>query len=323
MFRSFILSLDRAMKAKFRTKVHARCQQKGKISLNWLSIFLVLLIIVNIFLIFNILLKSKNGRNQLISQSESLLTKQIEESNFYDSYCPDIEMIDINGQRIKLNNLAGDVILLRFTRFHPQDIPYLLFLDHLGRKYKNKGFHYFTINSIGRSYSEITDESFSFSGPIIDDDGYIAGRFQVRLNETILVGRNFRIKIKSNRIPNRMIYSQVARHLFGESIQPDSISNDELTSIFKKVRIKNDVDEKMMGLDKLINDNSCYIGLIVSPCFDCRENRKIQMLKQISDQEKVDRKQIILLFGQGNSHDMIKTYCERNELFKYMTIGII
>jgi hypothetical protein len=62
---------------------------------------------------------------------------------------------------------------------------------------------------------------------------------------------------------------------------------------------------------------------IVSPCFDCKEHRKIQLMKEIAIEKNLNKEQLILLFGRGNGFDLIKRLSDRNELSRYLTVGII
>lgn len=292
-------------------------------STNWINLFLVVLVTANIILITKAIINSKSNPTRRIFTSSSTQPNQIIQSDFFDSPCPDIEMVSTQGQDIKLPNFVGDVIVLRFTRSHPQDFPYLLYLEHLYNKFKDKGLQLFFIKLLERSETIPMNKPFDFIAPMIEDDGYIASLFQARLNDTIIVGKDFRIKFKHNQIVNRIIYNQIVRYLFEDSLPPHALSDTELASLLKKIDYRNIKNGELENLEISINNKPSLITLFVSQCLGCPEHRRITIMKQIASEIKPDKAQIILLFGKGNNFETTKKFAEQNDLLDYITIGVI
>lgn len=88
--------------------------------------FLIALVIFNVILIIITLINIRSGKRGEVIPSISTETSNVQQANFFDLTCPEIEMYDIQGQSIRLADFAGRVIAIRFTRFHPQDLPYLI-----------------------------------------------------------------------------------------------------------------------------------------------------------------------------------------------------
>ena len=307
--------------------MRGRIKNDGKFNIIYLISLLIVITLINTILVLVTVLKTKNSKTNkkelIVNSQEFLQINQAKQPDSYNSLCPDIEMVNVLGEKISLSSLVGDVIILRFTRFHPQDIPYLLFLDLLGKKLHNKGLHLFIINSIGRNHSTAVDEFPELSATVVDDDGYVAALFQARLNVTIIVGRDFRIKIKSNNLSNRSLYNQVIKYLFDDSGPPGIISDDELGALFKKITIRNIESGKLENLGELIDNKTALIHLFISACFGCPEHQRIQLMKEISLRKNLNKNRIILLFGRDNSFELIRKFSEENELHDHITVGVI
>lgn len=109
-------------------------------SLKNLLIFLIVVIFaINIFLIVSYFSKSKKDSSKRPSN------QQIRESSFYNQPCPQIEMEDVQGNKIRLSSLSGNVIQLRFTKFYFKDLQSLIYLEHIHRKLKDEGLYTFFI----------------------------------------------------------------------------------------------------------------------------------------------------------------------------------
>lgn len=288
-----------------------------------LVIFLSVLVIINIILIVIIMLRPKSKPNHRIVR---VLTNQVYEpvvSDHFDSPCPEIEMCSTQGQIIKLSDLIGDVIVLRFTKLHSQDLPYLLYLEHLYKRFQKYGIHLFFINLLGKSYSPLINVNNSFFVPLVDDDGYISSLFNARLNDTIIIGRDFKIKFKHNEMANLVIYSQIMRYLFEGSSPPNDLTNRELYFILKKINYRNIKNGKIENLGMTTKGKKSFIALFISQCFGCPEHQRISLMKELAAKIKKDETKIILLFGKGNKFEAIKKFSEKNGLIGYITIGTI
>lgn len=274
-------------------------------SSRFLFIIISLLLISNIVLLYlNInsrrQLKTDSINSNIIKPQETYYEKL---SPFFNQPCPDIEMYTINGEKIILSDLIGDVVLLRFTRFHPQDISYLIYLEHLYYSLREKGLHLIFIKLLGKKHI-INDNNYNSNIPIIEDDGYIAAMFNARLNDTIIIGKDFKIKFKNNQVINRIIYNQVMKFLDAEEIK-NNPSKKELESIIKEIsyiNIKNNREEKLI---KGTTDFPVVINIFISACLNCPSYGRILLLNNLAGEMKKNIK-IYILFGEGNFPKLIK-----------------
>lgn len=285
--------------------------------------FLIALVIFNVILIIITLINIRSGKRGEVIPSISTETSNVQQANFFDLTCPEIEMYDIQGQSIRLADFAGRVIAIRFTRFHPQDLPYLIYLEPLFKKFQHEGFYLIFINLLGKQYSTQANKLINFSVPLIEDDGYIAALFNARLNDLIIIGRDFRIKFKHNQVGNRIIYNQVARYLFEDSKPPPSLSKKDLNALLKNISYVNIENKKIENIGVKTKGKPSIITLATSHCFTCPEHQKIQLIKEVALISKINKEQNVLLFGKGNDSNWIREFSIKNELYDYITIGII
>jgi hypothetical protein len=99
----------------------------------WLFLIVIFVLLANIILLFFNLSflkqkKSEAKRERILISPRGRLE---EPSDFYNKPCPDVEMYSTDGKKVALSDFSGEVIVIRFKRFHPQDIPYLIYQDHL------------------------------------------------------------------------------------------------------------------------------------------------------------------------------------------------
>ncbi len=240
------------------------------------------------------------------------------ESDFYNLLCPEVDLFTSTGKQIILSDLVGDVIVLRFTRFHSRDIPYLIYLQHLCETYANKGLHLFFIHILGKTG---INPSHSFSVPIIEDDGYVSGVFNARLNDLIIISKDFRIKFKNNQASNRIIYNQVIKFLY-EGSSPSFPSEKELSFLMKKVTFKNIKNEQIENISDVIENKKAIINLFISSCFNCPESNRIKLLLDLAHQKKDTNSEVLLLFGKGNDFNHIKKFAYENNLLN-LIVGVI
>lgn len=283
-----------------------------------------MLVGINIILIgLTLLNRHKSSSAKSSFTFPSLQVSRVEKSDFYNTACPDIEMFDRKNQGIALSDFIGEVVVIRFTRFHAKDIPYLLYLEHLYNKYKESVIHLFFINMLGRTYSESIDDTRTFSVPVIEDDGYISGPFNARLNDFVIIGKDFRIKFKHNQVSNRIICNQIMRYLFDDFFLTEHLPDKEVGSLVKKINYKDIKSGEIENLGESTQGKSSPVTLFVSQCFGCPEHQRIRMMKELSTQIGKGRAMIILLFGRGNDFKSIKTFSEKNDLLDSITVGMI
>jgi len=286
-------------------------------------IFIIIsfLLISNIVLLYLNINLRKQIKKDTINSNIVLSQEPYKENNslFFNEACPDIEMYTINGKKIVMSDFVGDVVLIRFTRFHQQDIPYLIYLEHLYYTFKEKGLRMFFIKLLGKKRI-ISDNNYNSIIPIIEDDGYIAAMFNARLNDTIIIGKDFKIKFKNNQVVNRIIYDQVMKFLDTDDIIQNP-SKKELESIIKElsyINIKNNREEKLI---KGFSDSSVIINVFTSACLNCPLHGRILLLNNLAGEVKKNIK-IYILFGEGNSQISIKQALGQYNSSE-MIIGII
>jgi hypothetical protein len=150
-------------------------------------------LIVAVFLVINVVLitnyKNKRNKSDDAIRSKGQIISYANQGLSFDTPAPDFTMRTIEGENITLSNWRGKVIILKFTRFYLSELPMLLYLDHLSRKFGDKAILFF-VNSLGKHDVNATREFMSFSSPIIEDNGTIAALFNARPTETIIVGKD-------------------------------------------------------------------------------------------------------------------------------------
>jgi len=182
--------------------------------INIIIALLIMLVAINIILY----LKKANSLSPEMKSdlSDSSILNEKRPSEYYNLQCPKIDFFSTTGRKISIKEFTGDVIIIRFTRFDLRDLPYLLYLEHLYESLKKEGIHLLFIQLIGKKYSETGYELIPFDTPIIEDDGFISSTFQSGLYDTIIIGRDFRIKFKDKLIDNKTIYNLVLRFIYGD-----------------------------------------------------------------------------------------------------------
>jgi hypothetical protein len=240
----------------------------------------------------------------------------------YNSLCPDIELTTINGENHKLSNLIGNVIVIRFSRFIKKDLPYLHYLEHLHRAFKEDGMYLFFVKILGRDYIESHENTFINLAPIVEDDGFISGIFQANLNDLVVIGRDFRIKLKHNQLSNRTIHNQTTKYLHVENSTTHKLSEKEFSTALKRITFKNVQDGKIESLNELITNKPSLINLFISTCFSCPVNNRIQLIKQCVQELNSKHYGFAILFGNGNSLNMTKEFSNNHDL-SGVKVGII
>lgn len=278
------------------------------------SIFIILVIgnIILIILNINYLKRKKTQSNYPFSQ--------IVQPEFYNSPCPDVNMVNIHGKKIRLFDLKGDVILIQFTGFQNFELPYLHYLEHLYKSFEYEGMHLFFIYHKRRENTELMNEFIPLSVPIIEDDGSISSEFSSRANDIVIIGRDLKIKFKSNQLNNRAIFNQSIRLLYeNEDFRFINLSDMELGSLIKRISYLNIKNNEMEKLEQKINKKPSLINIYISTCFSCQEHARVRLMKDLSAKHKGD---IVFLFGRGNNFDSVKQFSYRFELENF-TVGII
>lgn len=282
--------------------------------------FLFLLIIL---ILINITLISFFFRKWLSHQrnpSPSLVSSP--ETSFYNSSCPPLKLVDLAGNQINLKDFQGQVILIYFSNFYSQDISTLIFLNHLWEKFKKDGLNLLVIFA---SEVIILDHIFRYNHwlfPIIKNDGSVLSSFRSKLNDLIIVNRDFKIKFKLNSPPNTIIYHQILRNLGLSS--PKKLSLSEMEKILKSMSFFDLRTKETKRLTDEIKDKPSLIALFLSPCLGCPVARKIEIFNQAGQKMEKGELSIFYLFAKGNNYALIREYALKNNLFDHNNyVGII
>jgi len=280
-----------------------------KITKNWYKILVLIVICINLFVLIYIIrsTKIKNRYYQEKVRSSQSLIRQNNDSNFYDLPCPEISFPSIDGRNISLKDYIGNVIILRFSRFYLLDLPDLLYLEHVAKRFKTVGVSLLFINTLGKHNSQAISKYITLSSPIIEDDSTITALFNSNRKDTIIIGRDFKIKFKYNQADNLTIFDQVTRQAIEDSPSIDT-SDETLNNLIMKLSFRDISSNETENIRDRMKGKKTILNLSISTCIGCSEGRKIGLINEISQKINLEHTQIILLFGRGNSTEMIKEF---------------
>jgi len=168
--------------------------------------------------------------------------------------------------------------------------------------------HLIFVNSLGRHYTEQVKKMVSLTSPIIEDDGQLMALFDAEYDDTIIIGADFRIKFKYNRIDKEMIYQEIMRNTRAEVGVESSVNPDTMTRLMHALCFRNLRTNKLEKLKDFLANRKTLLNLLISPCFSCPETKRFSIIREVA--EKSDT-QVILLFGSGNGMSILREYMER------------
>jgi hypothetical protein len=293
-------------------------------SKNWPSIVVAILFVVNVVFLIDRFVLPKNERAASARATKPSPAAVGSENSFvYDSPCPDFSKPTIKGDKVKLSDLAGDIIILRFSPFYLEDLPSLLYLDFIANRYRPAGLHLFFINVLGKHDTQSIDKIAALSSPIIEDDGSLLELFQAQYNDTIIIGRDFKMKFKHSPQDNKLIFGQLTKYgLAGHDVQtlPDASFARRIEALsFRDIRTN-----RLEKINTIAKDRRVLLNLFISPCMRCRETKRISVIKQIAQDAEKRGTRVLLLFGKGNGAEIIREFAEKTDLASLpITVGII
>lgn len=229
-------------------------------------------------------------------------------STFYDSLAPDFEKYGLDGKSVRVSDYAGELIILRFSPFYLNDLSSLLYLDHLANRFSKRGVRLFFINSRGKHYPEQIRNMVSLTSTIIEDDGSLMELYDAEYDDTIIIGRDFRIKFKYNRADKATIYQEIVRYAIFEDSKEHQINSSALKDLLLRLSFKNLRTNKRQSLADALKGQKTLLNLLVSPCFSCPETRRFTIIKEVAERSDV---RVVMLFGKGNGDVILKEYLER------------
>jgi len=300
---------------------------KQLVKSHWLTILVGLFVLINIILVAFNIIKSREIKNEysgLAEARESLVRERhlLEArmnpsnpnmgSNFYGMSCPEATLLSISGGRIELRDLAGNVIIIRFSRFYRQDLTNLVYLEHLAGKYQDQGVSLIFVNSLGRHDREAIDRIVTLSNPIIEDDGSIRGLFNALPEDLIIIDRNHTIRFKYNRASKAVLYNEVLKWMSPNRTQPESIQTVELEKLLQRLSYYDVFSGEKHTIGQF-SQPAILLTLFTSICTGCEESYRVQLIKDLAKDKDSEKVKILMLFGKGNNADAIKDHSEMNE----------
>jgi len=278
-------------------------------------IFVLLALINSVILIINI-------KNNARERGRSNTKNQIQ--SFLNTPAPDFAAQTFDNTKIVLSKFSKNVTILRFSNFYYEDLPYLLFLEYLSKKYSNIGVRLIFINTLGKHDYESVNNLVRLSSPIIEDDGIIYSLYNASTHETIIIGKDHKIKFKYPKPDNRMIFNQVLEILGRNPETNNYYLTEQLQNSIKNISFININDDKPDSLLNVINGKKAIINISISSCFGCPEGNRVKALKYLSRHYDDGKTQVIYLLGDGNSCEIAKELSDKMELKTYkIVVGVI
>lgn len=239
----------------------------------------------------------------------------------YDRPCPELELLSVGGLRINLAEWAGEIITIRFSDFHYQDLPYLIYLDHLNSRLQNKT-HLIFIRELRRG--EVRQErSIDFlKAPVVEDDGHLAGLFNANLNDLFIVGRDFQIKFKYNQASNSAIFQQISRWL-DEPNESLKVNRDILEEAISKIKIKDIKSGLEISLNSIVSGKTALINVATSSCYACPEINRYRLLDEIARKTEASKVPVVVLFSARNPDEFLSQFMEKYGIAEHFTVGKI
>jgi hypothetical protein len=193
----------------------------------------------------------------------------------------------------------------------------------LSSKYSADGVRVILINTLGKHDNESIGKIVRLNNPIIEDDGTISSLFKANIYDTIIIGKDQKIKFKYSRPDNRVIFNQVMTILGVRQNKSINSYSKALLNSFNKIKFININSAQLESLSNVIIGKKAVINISISSCFGCPESKRVNTLKNLS--KTVDDNIILVyLFGEGNSKDIIKEVSERLELtLSNILVGVI
>jgi hypothetical protein len=244
-------------------------------------------------------------------------------SNFYGMPCPDATLNSVSGEKIELRDLAGNVIIIRFSRFYRQDLSNLVYLEHLAGKYRGQGLSLIFVNSLGRHDKEAIGRIVTLSNPIIEDDGSVRGIFNALPEDLVIIDRDHAIRFKYNRASKAVLCNEVLKWTYPNETQPEFIQTVKLEGLLHELSYCDVFSGKKHTIGQF-SQPSILLTLFTSICTGCEESFRVQLIKDLAKDKDPKKVKILMLFGKGNNADAIKGHAEMNEWDESrISVGVI
>jgi peroxiredoxin len=261
--------------------------------------------------VFFILVLSKSERKDISSNNIPKTPSVLQDDLFIDQTCPDFSMNTINGNNINLRELAGKIILIKFSKFYRTDISDLSYLEHITSRFSDKGVELILVDSLGSSNFKAIKNVYDFSSPIVaDQTGALSAVLSASQDEFIMIDRHLKIKMKINYLRLRdktTIYKKLLSLLFSGNEIYSPPGDTEIITAFNKA-MSSDVIRGDISLLSNHFDEYSIIALFTSTCTGCKESARITLLRSLADDLHNIKANIIILFGMNNIAAEIKRF---------------
>jgi hypothetical protein len=283
----------------------------------WFLLLIIFFTIINFALsIYNLseIGKRRSNNSRILNQTAANIAtanKMAKENSYYDSVSPDFIAMTIEGKKIKLSEAMGKLIILRFSRFYLQDLPDLLYLEHLAKRFGDYGVDLIFINTLGKHDNQSINKIINLSFPIIEDNSFISSIFNAAPEETVVIDKFFKIKFKLDHADREIVFEQVKRCMLDNSIQLVNLSDAALADLINKISYRNIKNDKTENIADITRGKKIIINLFISTCFGCPEGKRLALMRGLSEKINHQKVQIVLLFGKGNGLEIVKEYISR------------
>jgi len=246
-------------------------------------------------------------------------------SDFYNTLCPEITMTTTDGNVIHLDDMIGNVIIIKFSRFYKKDLSSLVYLDHMFNKFKKYGVYLFFVHSYGEYDENKIRKICHLYAPVVNDFGRISYSLNSAPDDIIIIGRDFRIKFKlstSINFDKPLVYREVLKWISNETSFQSLEDSPEFFSKMNYIFYEDVFKNKEYNLANQIRRKKTILTLYTSICAGCDEGLRIELLKEFTLRNKDNN--VIILFGKGNNKYVIKQFAYLNNWNEYpFSIGVI
>jgi len=228
------------------------------------------------------------------------------DEEYYNKKIPYLTFFSIDNQKIELAQFRQKVIIAKFTNFFENDINYLIYLDYLAQRYRNKIALFFFYNSSHDSEAGYINRYANFFAPIIKANEGIREAFNARGNETIIIGDDFRLKYKNSANSKRLLFLQASKYAHLEN-SPIVLPKGGFAYLDLDTKERKPVFSVDQTKDIIVN-------ICISPCAECSDAERNTVLKEVLGDHPANL-EMYFLFGGNNSSYLIEEYKEKYQLF--------
>jgi len=241
-----------------------------------------------------------------LSRRSSKPTETIVREDYYNKSIPDIKLVSIDDRNIELFQFKHKTLIVKFTKFLDGEINYLIYLDYLAQRYRDRLSLLLFYNSNRAAESQYIFRHSDFHAPIVKANDLIGQVFGAKGNETIILDHELRIKFKSSANSKKLLYSQVSKYAGIEDSQV-CLPDGDLSYI-------DPYRNELVSIQSASQQKVLFINVCIAPCAECSDAKRNDMQKGLllTYPEKLE---IFYLFGADNDPLFLEEYKEKHQLF--------